>query len=527
MYAFPRPVGLPTIRLVSPSQVRRFTANDDVDPTAVAAHFAGEVLATEPTTLSWWDTFDWRLWREDRVLEASGTPPSIVVVLRGVTDDRPRWTAVAERVPRFAGDDAPGAWSTTVAPLIGERMLLPVASAEVVRTRIVIRDRNDKTTAEVLVDDARPRGPRWIRVVEVRGYASVATDLTERLGALPGVTPTDEHPMAAAISDGRVPGRAGTELDFALDANMPALGAVRRMLRHLHTTMHDIEPWLPGAVDPEFVHDYRVAIRRSRSVLKFSARILPDSDRERWQIELRDLQQRTNTLRDLDVFVLGFDTYRALVPPSYRGDLEPLYVLLAARRAEARQHFTEYITSPRHEVFDTDYEAFLAADDAGTDDNLPANARRPIAETGAARVKQAHRRVVRRLRGISDSSASSELHALRIACKELRYVLELHAEVLPDRPRVALVKRVKQLQTLLGEYQDAEVHIRELERWATMVGSTTIDSTRCVMAMGVLGEHFRLRQDTLRARCAARLARFDTARTRDLVRAVGDTRIKR
>jgi len=68
---------------------------------------------------------------------------------------------------------------------------------------------------------------------------------------------------------------------------------------------------------------------------------------------------------------------------------------------------------------------------------------------------------------VVDPAAVTELHDMRIACKRLRYLLEIF-DVAFDEPLEPYVEEVKGLQDLLGEIHDRDVQVPALEdhlRW--------------------------------------------------------------
>ena len=66
--------------------------------------------------------------------------------------------------------------------------------------------------------------------------------------------------------------------------------------------------------DTEFLHDFRVAIRRTRSALSQIKGVLPVDAVEHFKDAFRELGRSTNRLRDLDVYLLEEETYRAMLP---------------------------------------------------------------------------------------------------------------------------------------------------------------------------------------------------------------------
>jgi hypothetical protein len=65
-------------------------------------------------------------------------------------------------------------------------------------------------------------------------------------------------------------------------------------------------------------------------------------------------------------------------------------------------------------------------------------------------------------RAVADPSAVSDLHDMRIACKRLRYLLEIFA-VAFEEDLEPFIDEVKSLQDLLGEIHDRDVQVPALE----------------------------------------------------------------
>ncbi len=94
---------------------------------------------------------------------------------------------------------------------------------------------------------------------------------------------------------------------------------------------------LPGTiedVDSEFLHDLRVAVRRTRSLQRQFKSIYPER-LQHFRDEFKRIQQLTGDLRDLDVYLLDFDDLRNSLPEAMGSDLDPLRGVLEHRRAKA------------------------------------------------------------------------------------------------------------------------------------------------------------------------------------------------
>ena len=125
---------------------------------------------------------------------------------------------------------------------------------------------------------------------------------------------------------------------------MPAAAALTATL----TAQFDaVEANVPGTirdVDTEFLHDLRIAIRRTRSALKLAGDALPGDLAARFRPEFKWIGDLTTPARDLDVYLLGFDDMVASLVGGTEEDLAPFRQYLMRARTVADR------TSPRAAV---------------------------------------------------------------------------------------------------------------------------------------------------------------------------------
>jgi len=130
---------------------------------------------------------------------------------------------------------------------------------------------------------------------------------------------------------------------------------------------------LPGLLDDrdtEFLHDFRVAVRRTRSTLKLGRAVLPEAMRNRWEPAFKGLGDATTPLRDLDVYVLDLPTMAGWLVSANPADLEPFAAHLRARRLGERRNLVSELRSAGFLRLLRDWEQELAtlaetADDVG------------------------------------------------------------------------------------------------------------------------------------------------------------------
>ena len=366
----------------------------------------------------------------------------------------------------------------------------------------------------LLLAPLRPR----VRLSAIRGYDKALARVCRTLEDELGFKAVDQPLVDEAVrAGGGVPGGLSAKLDVPLQLEQRSDSAAGAVLSRL---LEVIEANLPGTladVDSEFLHDLRVAVRRSRSVQRELARVFPPEALASFRAEFRWLQQITGEARDLDVYVLEFGRYRAMVPEEIRGDLEPLLDVLRERRLAARAQMTLQLRSARAERIRTGWASLLSALEGLPQTDRP-GAARPIGSLAGERIRKVYRRMVRMGEAISASSPAADYHELRKKGKELRYLLELFgAPMFPGEVVKPMVRSLKALQDVLGRHQDREIQVALLHSLCEEVAARQ-NGTAAVLAMGALVQ--RLHEDQLSARgaFAERFAQFASKPQRKLVK---------
>jgi CHAD domain-containing protein len=140
-----------------------------------------------------------------------------------------------------------------------------------------------------------------------------------------------------------------------------------------------------------------------------------------------------------------------------------------------------------------------------------------IDAVAADRIRSVYRRMVRDGRAIDDDSPDADLHELRKRGKELRYLLELFGGVFAADVVKPMVKTLKGLQEVLGEFQDLTVQRAQLRAAADELTAQGAN-TEALLAMGRLMATLEARQHEVRAAFAERFAAFSSSGRRKLVR---------
>jgi CHAD domain-containing protein len=480
----------------------------------------------------WLDTFDWRLYRSGLTLEQVSSRSSTELVLTG----RDGTVLTSHQVHGRAGANGNGrpAWPGTLdvlpagplrdrlGPVVGVRALLPVARAvSAVREKRVLNS-DDKTIARLTVDrmavtyPAAGTVPPRLQVVPLRGYQAQAQRMADLLAGAPGVTDGGPSGLEAALAAaGQRPGGYTGKIDVKLTQRMPATAALAAVLTALLDT---IEANVSGTVrdlDIEFLHDLRVAVRRSRSALKLAGDVLPEGLDAQFRPELKWLGDLTTPTRDLDVYLLGYPAMAAGLVAATAEELAPFHEHLRRSRAAAQAQLARGLRSARFSRFSREWREALAK--AATAGSQPTAGR-----LAADRIARAHRRVIRDGTAINATSPPESLHELRKRCKELRYLLEIFASLYDSGEHWRVVRDLKALQDCLGQFQDMHVQHQEIRAFAAQMAEQHAAPT-ALLAMGEIAAGLITRQQQARSEFAARFREFASPASQDRIRALTGT----
>ncbi len=476
---------------------------------------------------TWLDTFDWRLYRAGLMLEfeqarqggrlllsqADGTPQAE----QPVTGWPPR---------RPALDLPPGPVRDRIMVLIRPRALLPIvrASSTVSVTRLLNAD--GKTVARLVAEHitvtavaasptaASPTAagtaelPLRLTITEVRGYPGQARRASTLLAGVPGVSSASQGVFTAALTAlGRHPADYTSGVDAEVTASMPASVAVARLLLRLLDTLEQNVDGVLRDIDTEFLHDLRVAVRRSRSAIKLLGEVLPADLAGHYAAEFKWLGDLTTPTRDLDVHLLGFDSMTAQLVAASPADLEPLRAFLVRRRAREFRRLAAALRGPRFRAITDDWrKVLLEIRDTGAS---PRRRREPAAAELALRTtERAFRRIAAHGAAITADSPPESLHDLRKRAKELRYLLEFFASLHDPVAYRKVVGELKSLQDCLGDFQDSQVQREEIRTLADAMLAERAAPAATLLAMGEIAAKLTLSQTEARADFARRFARF-------------------
>lgn len=499
------------------STAATFAAGERGPTSAVArlAEMGFEFGNAHTMTRTLLDTFDGRLHGAKLRLEMrEGDDLKLILVGEDIA---PAHLTVS-CVPRFPDDLPPGPIRSRLAAIVGVRALLPIVRVTATCTPATWYDSDGKplVTATVhedicVYDNDDINLPPWmIEIDELTGHAkpiskthAVLDDLG--LSHLGGDTLT----MVATVIGVDLAGFSGST-NVPLDPEMRAIDGFRTVLTNLADTIVANWQGTIDQLDPEFLHDLRVAVRRTRSLLGQGKDVLPPTIVERARERFSWLGALTGLARDLDVYLIEWDNYTSPLTADVIAVLEPVRDLLERRRQSAYATLMQALQSGEATAWMTTWQTWLQ--EPPRDEQQGLHASLPLGEVVAKQIKRAQANLVEGGRLIRPDTPADQVHRLRKDAKKLRYLLECFGSLLPDAPRKTFVKRLKAFQDNLGEHQDAEVHAAELRAISRELHTSSATSDT-IFAIGQLTERLDQRRIAARADFAERFAAYDTKAT--------------
>jgi len=493
---------------------RAFSKQGAVEVEAVAVALQPEfALAVGPETTAshtWLDTFDWRLHAAGITLEFVDDGPLIMELPDGSRLQAPptkvKWPAQPQALPVGRLRDA-------LTPLTGLRALLPVVTVRCAVRESRVLNADEKTVARLLIESVDD-GTSQLRIQPLRGYDAAGDRIARRLARVDGLTAVTTTPYDLALS--QASRRPVDEHSAAapLRPETPAALAIAAMLAGFAASIDDNVPGTIAAIDTEFLHDLRVAVRRTRSILKLVGDALPANLAERFEPEFKWLGDLTTPVRDLDVYLLELDNMAARLASADPHDLDPFKTFLVRHRSAERRRLVRGLRAQRFEQLMGEWRSALAQVAADAESGPT------VATLARQRVEQAYRNAVRRGKRINAVSPSEDVHALRKRCKELRYLLEVFRPLCAQAPHRGLLSELKALQDTLGDFQDGEVQREAIREFAAAMMEQGAAPPQTVLAMGEMAAQLDAHQLNARAALAGRLQPFLADENRALVKAL-------
>ncbi|NNN13630.1 MAG: CHAD domain-containing protein [Acidimicrobiaceae bacterium] len=407
--------------------------------------------------LELWDTADWRFHARNLRIEVRRSLGAEVVIapsggygqIGTLLDPAPRDHEHPENID-------PAGMALRVKTITGDRALIKLAELKTSIVRIWLVDEFEKRLGLFEIRSCTETNLSWIIPRARTGYLLEFSSITDSLRQVfePWMSMPEDFDMwrFSLLAIGRKPFDYTPSFSVRLEPDTPASKGIGSLLLYLHSSATKNLDGMVKDLDPEFTHDFRVSIRRARSIIAASSSLLDNAMAKQLRSSLGQLANLAGQVRDLDVSIESIATIPELNNDSTKMALQQL-------REEARNELLRlsnqgYITEILGQWHRFATEAFLSQ--IPKEASISQAARSQLLEARSSMLKVSNKKRI--------ESDHESLHDLRKKAKALRYLLEGYSSLLDPRRASTAVSDLKGLQDYLGKLQDRATLLALLRR---------------------------------------------------------------
>lgn len=463
------------------------------------------------------DSFDWRLYQKGYVCGTDNHNSEHHFFICEKEADNNGYEFSLDKIPKFAQDIPHKACHKLLSNILDVRALITVAVLYIKRKQLLVLDRESKTLAilqaeNYSIEEQRKHGRLSARLIifPVKGYQKIFQDIVQLIAQHLKLAHAN-HALFEEVSAANDLNPALAQLSLApkLTDSLSTWEAVQIVLTHLLGIMRANEPGIRDAIDTEFLHDYRVAIRRTRSILGQIKHVFPEKTLDYFKQEFYWLGTITGPVRDLDMYLLKFNAYMQELPSGLQNDLVPFRQFLQRHWQKEHARLNQALSSKRYHKLITEWERVLSNKNIQSHEIF--NATKPAKQVAGQRIWKLYKKVIEQGMAINEDASDTDLHELRKTCKKFRYLIEFFYDYYSAEQIRKLIKALKRLQEHLGDFQDISIQIIQLNRFAQDMQNEGMAEARTIMAMGVLVEKLLIRKKTVREQFQEYFKEFTTS----------------
>ncbi len=409
------------------------------------------------STLELWDTADWRFHaRNLRIEVRRSLEPEVVIAPSGGYGQIGTLLDPAPRDHEHPDNIEPAGMALRVKAITGDRALIKLAEIKASVERIWIVDEFEKRLGLFEIRSCSDPSLRWIIPRARTGYHLEFSSITDSLRRVfePWISMPEDFDMwrFSLLAIGRKPFDYTPSFSVRLEPATSASKGIGTLLLYLQSAATKNLDGMINDLDPEFTHDFRVSIRRARSIIAASSSLLDVQKAKELRSSLGQLANFAGQVRDLDVSIENIATIPELNNDSTKVALQRLRD--EARDELLKQHNQGHITEVLGQWHRFATEAFLSQ--IPKEASISQAARSQLLEARSSMLKVSNKKRI--------ETDHESLHDLRKKAKALRYLLEGYSSLLDPIKTSTAVSDLKGLQDYLGKLQDRATLLALLRR---------------------------------------------------------------
>jgi len=487
----------------------------------LSKHFTVQLGSIIKSKRIWYDSFDWRLFRKKQRLTREGNN----WLLEDFQGRQLASLISRKKSFRFSWQFPDSPLQKALRKPLDVRGINQIAAEELDSCSLQVFNNNKKIVAFLTVKQStnsqNDEQQTTVHMEEVRGYGKWfkrITKVLENSGGIQLDSIADLFPFVIE-GTGREPLDYSSGYDVPLTPEMKSIKANQQIFSSLLTSIRRNEKGIINDFDSEFLHDLRVAVRRTRSALTLLKGVLATDVTDRFMEDFRFIGQITGPVRDLDVYLLNQESHKNSVPERLQQGLGYFFNTLAEKRTAEQRQLVVSLRSKRYQQILTDWSQLLDGEDT-----LPAGKKSdiPIGILAGKVIHKRFRRIIQDGSKIHKGTPDQELHRLRIQCKKLRYCLEFFATLYEPQHMKQFIRQLKMLQNNLGDFNDLSVQQEMLADYLSNLRPGSRKSQELAASIGGLMTDLATQHHWVRAHFEEAFTHFCRPQNMQLYREIFD-----
>ncbi|MBU2709673.1 CHAD domain-containing protein [Zooshikella harenae] len=408
-------------------------------------------------TLIFYDTFEWLLWKKGFVCWYFQNQLSLQRRDHFCSPyDLYTLDTLELPSPPEILNIAPSTFAQKVQKIIKARALTPTAEVQFASTLLDCKDSEGKTRLRLQLDtlqsQSQPRHKVKSLIVQpLKGYTTDA-HFCQQLLTQNQCEQTSKTLLGEMEAHGLIqPSHYSIKPTFNLTPDLSVHEVISKITSHLLALARLNETGIVNDIDIEFLHDYRVALRKIRSLTTLLKHAFTTEKFNELKTSFGELGKQTNILRDLDVYLNHQADFTQLLPDSLQSGLHILFADFQQARTLEQNKIKKHLKSRNYlkkiKQLETQFQSSASLCHGPL-------ANEPILKVAKERIYRQYHVIRKKSKRITPETPDEYVHDIRIACKKLRYLLEFFADLFPENEITKLVNALKKLQDHLGLFND-------------------------------------------------------------------------
>jgi CHAD domain-containing protein len=417
------------------------TTNEKID-SAGGCSFKYDYLGTENMTVK--DTYEYLLVKNGSLLLEKDNG-EICFYNNGVKYD-------------FEGCDDPQL-RYIIDPIILPRVLLDKHEISISRYSVVMLDDIEKTIAkgELLGCEIAGKKQYMLNLTPLRGYDK---EVAKALGKVTCQSSRDLGEgfitLLKETNDEMVDYSAKPVIK--LQPDMQLSDVMGDIYSHLIYVMSKNTDGIINDIDIEYLHDFRVSVRRTRSALSLVRGVYSKDIEKEFRGRFRELGDLTGLARDMDVYMDSLDYYSDMLPEWLKEGMDELAVYFEKTREDEYKKLAKFFKSKKFNKLRKDWSKVI-----GSKKSVAKLGKKDVLSVAKSAIYEAFKEIERQASVMTVETHSDAVHDIRISFKKIRYLLEFYSSLFDKEKIGPMLKEMKVLQDSLGDHNDYYVQQLMLE----------------------------------------------------------------